>query len=70
MPLSVVQCRVGREHPGAFPRPQLAEIERLFDEGTLQVGVGSTYPLPAAGSAHLRAAQGHVQGKIVLTVVP
>ncbi|MGW3679815.1 zinc-binding dehydrogenase [Streptomyces prasinus] len=61
---------MGREHPGAFPWPQLAEIGRLFDEGALQVGVDSTYPLPAAGSAHVRAAQGHVQGEIVLAVVP
>jgi NADPH:quinone reductase-like Zn-dependent oxidoreductase len=50
--------------------PQLAEIGRLFDEGRLQVGVDSTYPLPEAGSAHARAAQGHLQGKIVLTVLP
>jgi NADPH:quinone reductase-like Zn-dependent oxidoreductase len=49
--------------------PQLAEIGRLFDEGKLQVGVDSTYPLPEAGNAHTRAAQGHLQGKIVLTVV-
>ncbi|WP_328980393.1 NADP-dependent oxidoreductase [Streptomyces canus] len=49
--------------------PQLAEIGRLLDEGKLQVGVDSTYPLPEAGSAHTRAAQGHIQGKIVLTVV-
>ncbi|MFF7358840.1 NADP-dependent oxidoreductase [Streptomyces filipinensis] len=49
--------------------PQLAEIGRLFDEGKLQVGVDSTYPLSEAGSAHTRAAQGHIQGKIVLTVV-
>ncbi|MFF9900061.1 NADP-dependent oxidoreductase [Streptomyces longispororuber] len=49
---------------------QLAEIGRLFDEGKLQVGVDSTYPLPEAAHAHRRAAQGHLQGKIVLTVVP
>jgi NADPH:quinone reductase-like Zn-dependent oxidoreductase len=49
--------------------PQLAEIGRLFDQGRLQVGVDSTYPLPEARSAHARAAQGHLQGKIVLTVV-
>ncbi|GAA2470462.1 NADP-dependent oxidoreductase [Winogradskya humida] len=48
--------------------PQLAEIARLFDEGGLQVGIDSTYPLSDAGSAHERAAQGHIQGKIVLTV--
>ncbi|MEU8712311.1 NADP-dependent oxidoreductase [Streptomyces sp. NPDC048663] len=49
---------------------QLAEIGRLLHEGTLQVGVDSTYPLPEAHSAHRRAAQGHIQGKIVLTVAP
>lgn len=50
--------------------PQLAEIGGLFDEGKLQVGVDSTYPLPEARTAHMRAAQGHLQGKIVLTVIP
>ncbi|MBM2623824.1 NADP-dependent oxidoreductase [Actinoplanes sp. LDG1-06] len=50
--------------------PQLAEIGRLFDEGRLRVGVDSTYPLADADDAHARAAQGHIQGKIVLTVVP
>lgn len=49
--------------------PQLAEIGRLFDQGKLQVGVDSTYPLLEAGNAHKRAAQGHLQGKIMLTVV-
>ncbi|MDQ0790454.1 NADPH:quinone reductase-like Zn-dependent oxidoreductase [Streptomyces sp. B3I7] len=48
--------------------PQLAEAGRLFDEGALRVGVDSTYPLSEAGSAHTRAGQGHIQGKIVLTV--
>lgn len=48
---------------------QLAGIGRLFDEGTLQVGVDSTYALAEAGAAHARAARGHIQGKIVLTAV-
>lgn len=48
--------------------PQLAEIGRLLDDGTLRVGVDSTYPLSEAAAAHARAAQGHIQGKIVLTV--
>ncbi|MGV9701856.1 NADP-dependent oxidoreductase [Streptomyces sp. NPDC003483] len=47
---------------------QLAEIGRLLDDGTVQVGVDSTYPLHEAADAHTRAAQGHIQGKIVLTV--
>ncbi|SEG93039.1 NADPH:quinone reductase [Actinacidiphila yanglinensis] len=49
--------------------PQLAEIGRLFDDGRLQVAVDSTHPLRDAAGAHTRAAQGHIQGKIVLTVV-
>ncbi|WP_394437683.1 NADP-dependent oxidoreductase [Streptomyces sp. SGAir0957] len=48
--------------------PQLAEIGSLLDDGTLRVGVDSTYPLSEAAAAHARAAQGHIQGKIVLTV--
>ncbi|MFI5963530.1 NADP-dependent oxidoreductase [Streptomyces asoensis] len=49
---------------------QLAGIGRLFDEGKLQVGVDSTYALAEAARAHTRAARGHIQGKIVLTLVP
>jgi NADPH:quinone reductase-like Zn-dependent oxidoreductase len=48
--------------------PQLGEIGRLFGDGTLKVAVDGTYPLSDAVSAHTRAAQGHIQGKIVLTV--
>lgn len=48
--------------------PQLAKIGKLFDQGHLQVGIDSTYPLAEAAGAHTRAAQGHIQGKIVLTV--
>ncbi|MFD4636387.1 NADP-dependent oxidoreductase [Lentzea sp. NPDC058436] len=47
---------------------QLAEIGRLLDLGELQVGLDSTYPLSGAREAHERAARGHIQGKIVLTV--
>ena len=47
---------------------QLAEIARLFDAGTLRVAIDSTFPLADAKKAHERAAQGHIQGKIVLTV--
>jgi NADPH:quinone reductase-like Zn-dependent oxidoreductase len=47
---------------------QLAELARLLDAGTIRVVVGSTYPLAEAREAHERAAQGHIQGKIVLTV--
>ncbi|MGW5617179.1 NADP-dependent oxidoreductase [Streptomyces sp. NPDC003877] len=48
---------------------QLAELGRLLDAGTVRVGIDSTFPLADARAAHERAARGHVQGKIVLTVV-
>jgi NADPH:quinone reductase-like Zn-dependent oxidoreductase len=48
--------------------PQLAELGRLLDAGTLRVAIDSTFPLADARAAHERAARGHIQGKIVLTV--
>ncbi|PSL23010.1 NADP-dependent oxidoreductase [Chitinophaga ginsengisoli] len=47
---------------------QLAELGRLFDAGTIRVAIDSTFPLAEAQKAHERAAHGHIQGKIVLTV--
>jgi NADPH:quinone reductase-like Zn-dependent oxidoreductase len=47
---------------------QLAEIGRLLDDGTIRVAIDSTFPLKDAQAAHERATQGHIQGKIVLTV--
>ncbi|MGF7036503.1 NADPH:quinone reductase-like Zn-dependent oxidoreductase [Paenibacillus mucilaginosus] len=49
--------------------PQLAELGRLLDAGTVRVAIDSTFPLAYARKAHERAAGGHIQGKIVLTVV-
>ena len=48
--------------------PQLAQLGRLFDAGTVRVAIDSTFPLADARKAHERAARGHIQGKIVLTV--
>lgn len=48
--------------------PQLAELGRLLDAGTVGVAIDSTFPLADARRAHERAARGHIQGKIVLTV--
>jgi len=48
--------------------PQLAELGRLFDAGTVRVAIDSTFPLADARRAHERAARGHIQGKIVLTI--
>ena len=47
---------------------QLAELARLLDDGTIRAVIDSTYPLAEARQAHERAAEGHIQGKIVLTV--
>jgi NADPH:quinone reductase-like Zn-dependent oxidoreductase len=47
---------------------QLAEIAELLDNGTIRVAIDSAFPLADAQKAHERAAQGNIQGKIVLTV--
>lgn len=47
---------------------QLAEVARLLDDGTIRVTIDSTFTLAEAHKAHERAAKGHIQGKIVLTV--
>ena len=49
--------------------PQLAEVGRLLEAGTVRVPIDSTFALAEARQAHERAAQGHLQGKLVLTVV-
>jgi len=48
--------------------PQLAELGRLLDAGTIRVAIDSTFPLADARKAHERAARGHIQGKVVLTI--
>ncbi|WP_246837703.1 NADP-dependent oxidoreductase [Salinicola sp. MH3R3-1] len=47
---------------------QLLEIGRLLDDGTIRVVVDSVYSLADARKAHERAAEGHIQGKIVLAI--
>ncbi|TXG96347.1 MAG: NADP-dependent oxidoreductase [Nevskiaceae bacterium] len=47
---------------------QLSKLSRLLDDGTVRVVIDSTFPLADARQAHERAAKGHIQGKIVLTV--
>ncbi|WP_030182800.1 NADP-dependent oxidoreductase [Streptomyces violaceorubidus] len=47
---------------------QLAELGHLLGTGAIRVAIDSTFPLADAQAAHARAAQGHIQGKIVLTV--
>lgn len=47
---------------------QLNEIGQLLETGKLRVTIDSTFKLADAAKAHERASQGHIQGKIVLTV--
>jgi NADPH:quinone reductase-like Zn-dependent oxidoreductase len=47
---------------------QLKEVGRLLNDGTIRVVIDSTFPLANANKAHERAAEGHIQGKIVLAV--
>jgi NADPH:quinone reductase-like Zn-dependent oxidoreductase len=47
---------------------QMAQLAELFDQGVLRVAIDSPFALADAAEAHGRAAQGHLQGKIVITV--
>jgi NADPH:quinone reductase-like Zn-dependent oxidoreductase len=47
---------------------QLSELARMIEDGAIRVVLDSVYPLADARSAHERAAQVHIQGKIVLEV--
>jgi NADPH:quinone reductase-like Zn-dependent oxidoreductase len=47
---------------------QLEDIGRLLDDGTIRVVIDSTFLLSEARQSHERAAKGHIQGKIVLSV--
>jgi NADPH:quinone reductase-like Zn-dependent oxidoreductase len=47
---------------------QLEQLGRLIDDGTVRIQIDSTFALEEAAAAHERAAQGHIRGKIVLTV--
>jgi len=47
---------------------QLEKVGRLLDDGAVRVLIDSTFPLSEARQSHERAAKGHIQGKIILTV--
>ena len=47
---------------------QLEELASLLNTGTVRTVIDSTFSLADASKAHERAAHGHIQGKIVLTV--
>lgn len=44
----------------------LAQADRLLDDGTIPVVIDSTFPMAAACAAHDRAGRGSIQGKVVL----
>jgi NADPH:quinone reductase-like Zn-dependent oxidoreductase len=46
----------------------LGELAELIAEGKLEVPVAATYPLVQIKDAYRRLAQGHILGKIVLTM--
>lgn len=48
---------------------QLARLAGLLDAGVIRVVIDSVFPLAQAQMAHERAVQGHLQGKIVLSVM-
>ncbi len=67
--VSIVQP--GEGHAYHYVRPdgsQLAEIGRLLDEGRVRVQVQQAFPLEEAAAAHELLEDGHVRGKLVLTV--
>uniref|UniRef100_B0T5L3 Alcohol dehydrogenase zinc-binding domain protein n=1 Tax=Caulobacter sp. (strain K31) TaxID=366602 RepID=B0T5L3_CAUSK len=47
---------------------QLADVARLLDDGAIRIVIDSAFRLADARKAHERAAEGHIQGKIVLHV--
>ena len=47
---------------------QLTELASLLDSGAVRTVIDSTFSLADTSRAHERAALGHIQGKIVLTV--
>ena len=54
-----------------FVRPdalQLAQLVAMVDEGSLRVHVQQAFPLEQVADAHRLLEQGHVRGKLVLTV--
>ncbi len=46
----------------------LAEVARLYGDGAFRIPVERTFPLAAASAAHAASADGHVVGKLVVTI--
>jgi NADPH:quinone reductase-like Zn-dependent oxidoreductase len=46
----------------------MGRLAELLDTGALRPAIEATYELADTATAHARAAQGHLQGKIVITI--
>jgi NADPH:quinone reductase-like Zn-dependent oxidoreductase len=62
-----------RDHDGAylFVRPDghdLGELARMADAGQLRVPIAKAFPLERTAEAHRLVADGHVRGKVVVTL--
>lgn len=71
--VSVADPRAKTEFGGQYiwVRPNsadLAELAGLIDDGHIRVELASTYPLEQAADAYRELEEGHVRGKIVVTV--
>lgn len=69
---SVVDTSI-RDHSGryVFVQPDaagLGELARMADAGQLRVPIAKAFPLEELAGAHRTMAEGHVRGKIVVTV--
>ncbi|GHO96166.1 NADPH:quinone reductase [Reticulibacter mediterranei] len=60
-----IQFVLAMVHPSG---EQMAEMAQLFDAGQLKVYLDGVFPLQDAGQAHKLSENGHVRGKLVLTV--
>ena len=58
------QVSMKSEHASAA----FAEVARMYSEGTFSLPIERTYPLAAAADAHAASEQGHVTGRLVVTV--
>ena len=54
--------------PQAHPERALQEAARLYSEGALFLRVEKTFPMAQIAEAQALSAEGHVTGKLVITV--
>ena len=54
--------------PQEHPERALAEAARLYSEGALNLRIDKTFPMARIADAHALSAEGHVTGKLVVTV--